>query len=89
MVQEKFYEALNKNYSKSEFEKMKFRSKENNSIYRVSFKGDLTDLKESFEKYGCDLSIISPWNKEITDENVKKSLLSTIFHNGGKIGVKI
>jgi len=84
MIRETFYEALNKDYSKVEFEKMAFKLEGVDSIYRVSFNGDYTNLKESFEKESVNLNMIFPQIKKITNEDLKKSLLSKIYHNGNR-----
>jgi hypothetical protein len=85
MAKETFYEALNKNYSKLDFEKMKFKLDGESTMYGISFNENCSNLKESFEKEGVTLNMIFPWKKEVTNEDLKKSLLSRIYHNGRKI----
>jgi len=82
MIKRTFYEVLNSNeYSYEKFQKLSFRMDSEGPQYKVVFGKKYSDPGESIEKGDFILKMFIPVNKEITDENVRKSILKKLFYN--------
>jgi len=82
MVNQSFYTLLKDNQqTKYSLQKLCFSMDLHGPQYQIIFRNNYNDLKNEIENEDFDLEMITPINKIISDENIKRNILARLIHH--------